>query len=425
MINIRLLRDNIDKVAEGLRKRGQEINLMAILKMDEKMRDLMKESEGFKHKKNVVSDRIGELKRGGSNAEKETIEMRELSQKIKEIDVEIKTISEKIEGELLNIPNIPHTSVPFGRTSDSNVELKRYGNPPEIGFPIKTHVELGEKLGILDFQRATKISGGGFVVYKNSGARLERSLINFMLNLHINEHGYSEVSTPFMVNRESVITTGNLPKFEDDLYKVDDGNYYLVPTAEVPVTNLYREEIISEKMLPICYVSYTPCFRKEAGSWGQDTRGLIRQHQFDKVELVKFVKPEDSYDELEKLLSDAEDVLKKLELPYKVVTLCTGDMGFSSAKTYDLEVWIPSQGKYREISSCSNFEDFQARRGNIRYKPVEGGKSRFLHTLNGSGLAVGRTLVAILENYQQEDGSVIVPKALRPYMDGKEKISNE
>jgi seryl-tRNA synthetase len=243
-----------------------------------------------------------------------------------------------------------------------------------------------------------------------------------MLDLHINEHGYSEVSTPFMVNRESVVTTGNLPKFEDDLYKVDDGNYYLVPTAEVPVTNLYREEIISEEMLPICYVSYTPCFRKEAGSWGQDTRGLIRQHQFDKVELVKFVKPEDSYDELEKLLSDAENVLKKLELPYRVVTLCTGDMGFSSAKTYDLEVWIPSQGKYREISSCSNFEDFQARRGNIRYKPAKGGKPRFLHTLNGSGLAVGRTLVAILENYQQEDGSVIIPKALRPYMGGKEKI---
>ncbi|MEK6545673.1 MAG: serine--tRNA ligase [Nitrospinota bacterium] len=422
MIDIRLLRNNIDKVAAGLRKRGQEINLMAILKMDEKVRDLIRESEGFKHKKNVVSDRIGELKRGGGNAEKETLEMRELSQKIKEIDAEIKTISEKIEGELLNIPNIPHTSVPFGRISDNNMELKRCGNPPEIQFPVKTHVELGEKLGILDFQRATKLSGGGFVVYKNTGARLERSLINFMLDLHINEHGYSEVSTPFMVNRESVVTTGNLPKFEDDLYKVDDGNYYLVPTAEVPVTNLYREEIISEEMLPICYVSYTPCFRKEAGSWGQDTRGLIRQHQFDKVELVKFVKPEDSYDELEKLLSDAENVLKKLELPYRVVTLCTGDMGFSSAKTYDLEVWIPSQGKYREISSCSNFEDFQARRGNIRYKPAKGGKPRFLHTLNGSGLAVGRTLVAILENYQQEDGSVIIPKALRPYMGGKEKI---
>ena len=334
----------------------------------------------------------------------------------------IKELSEDINNRLLNIPNIPHISVPVGRSSGDNVEIKKWGNPRKFNFPVESHTELGDVLGILDFQRASKITGAGFVLYKGIGARLERALINFMLNLHVKEHGYLEISPPFMVNRESATTTGNLPKFEKDLFKVDDGNYYLIPTAEVPVTNMHRDEVIPEEMLPLYYVAYTPCFRKEAGSWGQDTKGLIRQHQFDKVELVKFVKPDGSYDELEKLLSHAEEVLKRLQLPYRVITLCTGDIGFSSAKSYDIEVWIPSQGKYREISTCSNFEDFQARRGNIRYKPKEGGKPQFLHTLNGSGLAIGRTMVAILENYQQEDGSVIIPEVLRSYMDGIEKI---
>ncbi len=424
MLDVRLLREDIQKVTEGLKKRGQDIGLAELLKLDEEMRRLLKESEGFKYKRNMVSDKIGELKKKGVNTDKETLEMREVSQRIKELDARIKELSEDINNRLLNIPNMPHSSVPVGRSAGDNVEIKKWGNPHKFNFPVKSHMELGDVVG-LDFQRASKITGAGFVLYKGIGARLERALINFMLDLHVKEHGYLEVSPPFMVNRESATTTGNLPKFEEDLFKVDDGNYYLIPTAEVPVTNMHRDEVIPEEMLPLYYVAYTPCFRKEAGSWGQDTKGLIRQHQFDKVELVKFVKPDGSYDELEKLLSHAEEVLKRLELPYRVITLCTGDMGFSSAKSYDIEVWIPSQGKYREISTCSNFEDFQARRGGIKYKPKDGGKPRLVHTLNGSGLAIGRTMVAILENYQQEDGSVIIPEVLRPYMDGREKISNE
>lgn len=421
MLDVRLLREDIQKVTEGLKKKGQDIGLTELLKLDEEMRRLLKESEGFKYKRNMVSDKIGELKKKGVDTDKDTLEMREVSQKIKELDARIKELSEDINNRLLNIPNIPHSSVPVGRSAGDNVEIKKWGNPRKFNFPVKSHIELGDVVG-LDFQRASKITGAGFVLYKGMGARLERALINFMLDLHIKEHGYLEVSPPFMVNKESATTTGNLPKFEEDLFKVDNGNYYLIPTAEVPVTNMHRDEVIPEEMLPLYYVAYTPCFRKEAGSWGQDTKGLIRQHQFDKVELVKFVKPDGSYDELEKLLSHAEEVLKRLELSYRVITLCTGDMGFSSAKSYDIEVWIPSQGKYREISTCSNFEDFQARRGSIRYKPKGGGKPMFLHTLNGSGLAIGRTMVAILENYQQEDGSVIIPEVLRPYMDGIEKI---
>lgn len=421
MLDVRLLREDIQKVTEGLKKRGQDIGLTELLKLDEEMRRLLKESEGFKYKRNMVSDKIGELKKKGVDTDKDTLEMREVSQKIKELDARIKELSEDINNRLLNIPNIPHSSVPVGRSAGDNVEIKKWGNPRKFNFPVKSHIELGDVVG-LDFQRASKITGAGFVLYKGIGARLERALINFMLDLHIKEHGYLEVSPPFMVNKESATTTGNLPKFEEDLFKVDNGNYYLIPTAEVPVTNMHRDEVIPEEMLPLYYVAYTPCFRKEAGSWGQDTKGLIRQHQFDKVELVKFVKPDGSYDELEKLLSHAEEVLKRLELSYRVITLCTGDMGFSSAKSYDIEVWIPSQGKYREISTCSNFEDFQARRGSIRYKPKGGGKPMFLHTLNGSGLAIGRTMVAILENYQQEDGSVIIPEVLRPYMDGIEKV---
>ena len=421
MLDVRLIREDIQKVTEGLKKRGQDIGLTGLLKLDEEMRRLLKESEGFKYKRNMVSDKIGELKKKGVNTDKDTLEMREVSQKIKELDARTKELSEDINNRLLNIPNMPHSSVPVGRSAGDNVEIKKWGNPRKFNFPVKSHIELGDVVG-LDFQRASKIAGAGFVLYKGMGARLERALINFMLDLHVKEHGYLEVSPPFMVNRESATTTGNLPKFEEDLFKVDDGNYYLIPTAEVPVTNMHRDEVIPEEMLPLYYVAYTPCFRKEAGSWGQDTKGLIRQHQFDKVELVKFVKPDGSYDELEKLLSHAEEVLKRLELSYRVITLCTGDMGFSSAKSYDIEVWIPSQGKYREISTCSNFEDFQARRGGIKYKPKDGGKPRLVHTLNGSGLAIGRTMVAILENYQQEDGSVIIPEVLRPYMDGIEKI---
>ncbi|OGW12491.1 MAG: serine--tRNA ligase [Nitrospinae bacterium RIFCSPLOWO2_12_39_16] len=421
MLDVRLIREDIQKVTEGLKKRGQDIGLTELLKLDEEMRRLLKESEGFKYKRNMVSDKIGELKKKGVNTDKDTLEMREVSQKIKELDARTKELSEDINNRLLNIPNMPHSSVPVGRSAGDNVEIKKWGNPRKFNFPVKSHIELGDVVG-LDFQRASKIAGAGFVLYKGMGARLERALINFMLDLHVKEHGYLEVSPPFMVNRESATTTGNLPKFEEDLFKVDDGNYYLIPTAEVPVTNMHRDEVIPEEMLPLYYVAYTPCFRKEAGSWGQDTKGLIRQHQFDKVELVKFVKPDGSYDELEKLLSHAEEVLKRLQLPYRVITLCTGDIGFSSAKSYDIEVWIPSQDKYREISTCSNFEDFQARRGGIKYKPKDGGKPRLVHTLNGSGLAIGRTMVAILENYQQEDGSVIIPEVLRPYMDGIEKI---
>lgn len=421
MLDVRLLREDIQKVTEGLKKRGQDIGLTELLKLDEEMRRLLKESEGFKYKRNMVSDKIGELKKKGVDTDKDTLEMREVSQKIKELDARIKELSEDINNRLLNIPNIPHSSVPVGRSAGDNVEIKKWGNPRKFNFPVKSHIELGDVVG-LDFQRASKITGAGFVLYKGIGARLERALINFMLDLHVKEHGYLEILPPFMVNKESATTTGNLPKFEEDLFKVDNGNYYLIPTAEVPVTNMHRDEVIPEEMLPLYYVAYTPCFRKEAGSWGQDTKGLIRQHQFDKVELVKFVKPDGSYDELEKLLSHAEEVLKRLELSYRVITLCTGDMGFSSAKSYDIEVWIPSQGKYREISTCSNFEDFQARRGGIKYKPKDGGKPRLVHTLNGSGLAIGRTMVAILENYQQEDGGIIIPEALRPYIDGIEKI---
>jgi seryl-tRNA synthetase len=424
MLDVRLIREDIQKVTDGLKKRGQDIGLTELLKLDEEMRRLLKESEGFKYKRNVVSDKIGELKKKGVDTDKETLEMREVSQRIKELDAKVKELSDEINNRLLNIPNIPHSSVPVGRSSEDNIEIKKWGSPRQFNFPVQSHIELGNNLGMLDFQRASKIAGAGFVLYKGIGARLERALINFMLDLHVKEHGYLEMSPPFIVNRDSATTTGNLPKFEGDLFKVDDGNYYLIPTAEVPVTNIHRDEVISEDVLPLNYTAYTPCFRKEAGSWGQDTKGLIRQHQFDKVELVKFVKPEGSYEELERLLSDAEEVLRRLEIPYRVITLCTGDMGFSSAKSYDIEVWIPSQGKYREISTCSNFEDFQARRGGIKYKPGDGGKPRLVHTLNGSGLAIGRTMVAILENCQQEDGSVVIPEVLISYMGGCEKISN-
>jgi seryl-tRNA synthetase len=351
------------------------------------------------------------------------MELKRISDKIKEFGEKKTQVEEDFKEFLLNVPNIPNDSVPYGKDSSENLEIRRWSRPREFDFNLIDHVDIGKKLDILDLERASKIAGARFALYKGLGARLERALINFMLDLHINEHGYTEVLPPFMANRDSFIGTGNLPKFEEDLFKVEETELFLIPTGEVPVTNIHRDEILSEEELTKKYVAYTPCFRKEAGSYGKDVRGIIRQHQFNKVELVKFATPESSYDELESLAKDAAIVLELLELPHRIVLLCTGDMGFSSAKTYDIEVWIPSENTYREISSCSNFEDFQARRAGIRYRPKEGGKPRLLHTLNGSGLAVGRTVVAILENYQDSDGSVKIPKVIVPYMGGVERIS--
>jgi len=353
------------------------------------------------------------------------LRVKALGDELKREEEELKKVEDELEFKLSLIPNIPHESVPFGVDDTENVVVKRWGDIPEFSFEPKPHWEIGEALGILDFERAGKITGSRFVVYWNEGALLERALINFMLDLHIKKHGYKEVLPPFIVNERALFGTGQLPKFKIDLFKLEEWDYYLVPTAEVPVTNLHQDEILPEEVLPLYYVAYTPCFRSEAGSYGKDVRGIIRQHQFNKVELVKFTTPETSYEELESLLLDAEEVLQLLELPYRVVVLCTGDLGFAAAKTYDIEVWAPGQNRFVEISSCSNFEDFQARRANIRYRPKGGGKPRFVHTLNGSGLAIGRTVMAILENYQQEDGSVVIPKVLRPYMGGLEIIKRK
>ena len=422
MLDIKFIRENPDKVKDMLKRRGQELNLDELLSLDKRRRDILREVEELKFQRNKASEKIGQLKREKKDATKEIKEMKAVSERIKKLDAELKDIEIAIHSIIMIVPNIPHESVPFGQSSDENVEVKRWGEIKSFSFTPKPHWEIGEDLDILDFARGAKIAGSRFTLYKGAGAFLERALINFMLDLHINEHGYKEVLPPFIVNRTTMTGTGQLPKFEEDLFKLEGLEYFLIPTAEVPVTNIHQDEILNEDELPIYYVSYTPCFRKEAGAHGQDTRGLIRQHQFNKVELVKFSKPESSYDELESLLEDAEEVLKRLEIPYRVVTLCTGDLGFSAAKTYDIEVWLPGQGVFREISSCSNFGDFQARRANIRYKPKDKKKTEFVHTLNGSGLAVGRTVVAILENYQQIDGSVIIPKALRPYMNNMEVI---
>ncbi|MBW1973024.1 MAG: serine--tRNA ligase [Deltaproteobacteria bacterium] len=422
MLDIKFIRENPDKVKDMLKSRGQELNLDELLSLDKRRRDILREVEELKFQRNKASEKIGQLKREKKDATKEIKEMKAVSERIKKLDAELKDIEIAIHSIIMIVPNIPHESVPFGQSSDENVEVKRWGEIKSFSFTPKPHWEIGEDLDILDFARGAKIAGSRFTLYKGAGAFLERALINFMLDLHINEHGYKEVLPPFIVNRTTMTGTGQLPKFEEDLFKLEGLEYFLIPTAEVPVTNIHQDEILNEDELPIYYVSYTPCFRKEAGAHGQDTRGLIRQHQFNKVELVKFSKPESSYDELESLLEDAEEVLKRLEIPYRVVTLCTGDLGFSAAKTYDIEVWLPGQGVFREISSCSNFGDFQARRANIRYKPKDKKKTEFVHTLNGSGLAVGRTVVAILENYQQIDGSVIIPKALRPYMNNMEVI---
>src|SRR6056297_1201923 len=416
MLDMRFIRENPEIVEKALEKRDMDSPLPEFKKLDDRRRDLLYEAEQLKHKRNINSEKIGKLKRDGEDASELISEMQEVSSKIKEYDQEVKEIEEKLNDILLTIPNIPNDSVPVGLDEEDNKEVKKWGKPREFDFEFKAHWDIGEDLDILDFERGGKVTGTRFTFLKGAGAKLERSLVNFMLDLHTEEHGYKEVFPPFIANADSMTGTGQLPKFKKDMFKLEGLDYYLIPTAEVPVTNLYRDEILDAEQLPEYLTAYSACFRAEAGAHGRDTRGIIRQHQFNKVEMVKFVKPEDSYDELEKITADAEDVLQKLELPYRVVSLCTGDLTFSSAKTYDLEVWMPAYDTYREISSCSNFEDFQARRAGIRYRPEPDASTRFVHTLNGSGLAIGRTVAAILENYQNEDGTVTVPEVLRSYM---------
>lgn len=422
MLDLKYLRDNLEEAQRRLATRGEEANLTAFTDLDRRRRELLGESEALKAEKNRVSAIIGQTKDKGQ-VQGEIARMKEVSAQIKTLDDELKTVEENLQGLLLRIPNIPHEETPVGASEADNREVTRWGELPTFTFEPKSHWDIGEGLGILDFERGTKITGTRFTLYRGAAAKLERALINFMLDLHTDEHKYVEILPPLMVNRESMTGTGQLPKFEDDLFHLDDPDYFLIPTAEVPVTNIHRNEILAGSDLPVCYTAYTPCFRKEAGSYGKDTRGLIRQHQFNKVELVKFVKPEESDAELAKLLDNAEEVLRRLKLPYRVVDLCSGDLGFSAARTFDIEVWLPGQATYREISSCSNFRDYQARRAAIRFRREDGEKPELVHTLNGSGLAVGRTLVAILENYQQVDGSVLVPEALRPYMGGLERIT--
>lgn len=427
MLDIRIIREKPEWVKERLRTRGEDYPIDEILELDKKRRELIQKVENLRHVRREESERIGKLKKEGKESEAKALSegVKALGDELKGLEEELKKVEEEFEFKMSLIPNIPHESVPLGVSAEDNVVVKKWGDIPKFSFEPKPHWEIGEALGILDFERAGKITGSRFVVYWNEGALLERALINFMLDLHIKKHGYKEVLPPFIVNERALFGTGQLPKFKVDLFKIEEWDYYLVPTAEVPVTNLHQNEILPEEVLPLYYVAYTPCFRSEAGSYGKDVRGIIRQHQFNKVELVKFTTPETSYEELESLLLDAEEVLQLLELPYRVVVLCTGDLGFAAAKTYDIEVWAPGQNRFVEISSCSNFEDFQARRANIRYKPKGGGKPRFVHTLNGSGLAIGRTVMAILENYQQEDGSVVIPKVLRPYMGGLEVIKRK
>lgn len=421
MHDLKYLRDNMDLVEARLATRGGTVNLSAFRDLDRRRRELLGESEALKAEKNRVSALIGQT-RDKSQVQGEILRMKEVSTRIKTLEDDLKGVEEGLNQLLLTLPNLPHENCPFGSSEADNREVSRWGTPKPFDFTPKPHWELGEGLGILDFERAGKITGSRFSLLSGAGARLERALINFMLDLHTGEHKYVEVLPPLMVNRESMTGTGQLPKFEDDLFHLDGPDYFLIPTAEVPVTNIHRDEILSGADLPRSYTAYTPCFRREAGSYGKDTRGLIRQHQFNKVELVKFVRPEESDRELAALLGHAEAVLQRLQLPYRVVDLCTADLGFSAARTFDIEVWLPAQQTYREISSCSNFRDFQARRAAIRFRRDEGARPELVHTLNGSGLAVGRTLVAILENYQQADGSVTIPEVLRPYMGGMSRI---
>ncbi|TDO86492.1 seryl-tRNA synthetase [Halanaerobium saccharolyticum] len=416
MLDMRFIRENPEVLEKAMEKRNMESPIAKFKELDDKRRDLLYEAEQLKHKRNVNSDKIGELKRNGEDASDLISEMQEVSARIKELDQKVGEVESELNDLLLAIPNIPHESVPVGTDEEDNKEIRKWGEPRDFDFEDKAHWDIGEDLDILDFERGGKVTGTRFTFLKGAGARLERALINFMLNLHTDEHGYKEVFPPFIANADSMTGTGQLPKFKKDMFKLEGLDYYLIPTAEVPVTNMYRDEILDVEQLPEYFTAYSACFRAEAGAHGRDTRGIIRQHQFNKVEMVKFVKPEDSYDELEKITADAEDVLQKLELPYRVVSLCTGDLTFASAKTYDLEVWMPAYDTYREISSCSNFEDFQARRAGIRYRPEPEASTEFVHTLNGSGLAIGRTVAAILENYQNEDGTVTVPEVLRPFM---------
>ena len=422
MLDIKFVRENPALVEEAVKNRGGELSLDGFLAIEKKRRELLTEVESLKNKRNLASKEISVLKKNKQNADDLVAEMRAIGDKIAELDAQVKEADEEMKNIILGIPNIPHESTPIGASEDDNPEVRRWGTPREFTFRPKAHWEIGENLNILDFERGAKVTGARFTFYRGLGARLERALINFMLDLHIDKQGYTEFVPPFIVNSASATGTGQLPKFAEDMFKLEGLDYYLIPTAEVPVTNYHRGEILAGDQLPLYYTAYSGCFRSEAGSAGRDTRGLIRQHQFNKVEMVKFVSPDNSYDELEKLTNDAEEILQLLGLPYRVITLCTGDIGFSAAKTYDIEVWLPAADRYREISSCSNFEDYQARRADIKFKRDAKSKPEFVHTLNGSGLAIGRTVSAILENFQQEDGSVIVPEVLRPYMGGIEVI---
>ncbi len=423
MLDIKLIREKPDFVRQRLstRGRGDEARIAEIATLDEQRRKLLAEGDSLKAERNKVSKEIGAMKSKGQDASAPMAAMKQVGERVNALDAELTGVDAKLQDILLMVPNLPHDSVPVGKDAADNPEVRRWGEAPKFAFQAKPHWDIGEKLGILDFARAAKISGSGFILYKGAGARLERGLINFLLDLHTREHGFTEISPPFLINRAAMIGTGQLPKFEEDMYRLRDEEMYLAPTAEVPVANIHREEILREEQLPINYCAYTPCFRREAGAAGKQTRGMIRVHQFDKVELIKFVKPETSYDELEKLVANAERVLQLLGLHYRVVLLCTGDMGFASAKTYDIEVWAPGQNAYLEVSSCSNCEDFQARRANVKFKDADG-KNRFVHILNGSGTALARLYVALLDTYQQADGSVKLPEVLAPYMGGAGEI---
>ncbi len=421
MLELKFIRNNIEFLEEMLKNRGSSDTLAEFQQLDAERRELLTKVEGLKHKKNNASAEVARKKQAKEECDEIITEMGIVSKEIKEIESKLISIDDALTKIQLTLPNVPHSSTPLGKDEDDNVEIRTWGTPKTFNFEPKSHHELGENLDILDFERGAKLSGSRFVVYKGFGAKLERALINFMLDLHTTEHGYTELLTPILVNRDIMEGTGQLPKFEEDAYKTTD-DMFLIPTSEVSITNIHRKEILDEADLPKYYTAYSPCFRREAGSYGKDVKGLIRQHQFNKVEMVKIANPNNSYEELEKMVLNAEEVLKRLELPYRVIQLCTGDIGFSAAKTYDIEVWLPNQNKFREISSCSNTEDFQARRMGLKFRPAGSNKSEFVHTLNGSGLAVGRTLVAILENYQQEDGSIVIPNALRPYMGGLDVI---
>jgi len=417
MLDIKFIRENPDIVKKSIKDRGMKLDLRELLDLDRDKRKILIEAEGLKAEKNKAS-------KGGKPGSEVIAKMKPISQKISDLDTKVGEIDQKIGNLLLNIPNIPHDSIPIGRP-EANKEVRKWGKRPKFDFNPKSHIELGQNLDILDFPRSSKISGPGFCLFKGLGALLERALINFMLDLHTKEHGYKEIFPPFLVNRASMTGTGQLPKLEEDMYRLKDDDLFLIPTAEVPVTNIHRDEVLSEENLPVYYTAYTACFRREAGSYGKDTKGLMRVHQFDKVELVKFVKPETSFDELEKLLKNAEEVLKRLELPYRVLMLSTGDISFAASKCYDIEAWAPGIQKNLEVSSCSNFTDFQARRANIKYRPKDKKKLDYVHTINGSGIAMARTIVAVMENYQQKDGTILIPEVLRPYMGGRERITKE